>query len=97
MRKLLIGAALCSLVAAPALAGEPATVTTQPVTLSAAQMDKVTAGGGTAACVFAVCVQVAEVDQDATAIAVGGGIFADTNALAQNLSAIDQEIGNNRD
>jgi hypothetical protein len=89
MRKLLIGAALCSLFAVPGFAGEPAKLTS-------AQMDRVTAGR-TAACVLAVCVQVARVDQDATAVAIGGGVFADTNATALNSSYIDQEIGNNRD
>jgi hypothetical protein len=45
MKKLLIGTALCALFAVPALAGEPAKVATQPITLSSTQMDKVTAGG----------------------------------------------------
>jgi hypothetical protein len=49
MRKLLIGAALCALFAAPALAGEPAKVAAQPITLSLAQMDKVTSGAAAAA------------------------------------------------
>jgi hypothetical protein len=87
MKRLLIGAALCSLLAAPVLAGEPAKLTS-------AQMDRVTAGR-TATCVVAICVQKIDVDQDATAVAVGG--YGDTVAAASNVSVIDQEIGNQTD
>jgi hypothetical protein len=45
MKKLLIGTALCALFAVPGWAGEP-------VELTSAQMDKVTAAGGVEICTF---------------------------------------------
>jgi hypothetical protein len=88
MRKLLIGAALCSLFAVPGFAGEP-------TKLTSAEMDKVTAGR-TAACVVAACFQINATDQDATAVAIGG-VFGDTTAVASNVNVTDQEIGSQRD
>ena len=98
MKKLLITTALCGLVAAPALAGEPAKVTTEPMTLTLTQMDGVTAAGfkrghfkhfkkhGGDTCV--VCSQINVTNQTAVAVAVGD--FA--TAIASNSNKTDQQI-----
>jgi hypothetical protein len=86
MRKLLIGAALCSLFAVPGFAGEP-------VKLTSAQMDRVAAGNPCSqfAVKFsrAVCIQKIDVDQ--TAVAVSTGVFS--SATAANVSDADQVMG----
>jgi hypothetical protein len=86
MRKLLIGAALCSLFAVPGFAGEP-------TKLTSAQMDKVTAGNPCSQYFVkfssAVCVQKIDVDQKAVAISKG----AFSNAVAANSSDADQVMG----
>ena len=92
MKRLLIGAALCSIVAAPALAGEPAKVT-EPTKLTSAQMDVVTAG-----CAFAICTQINSTWQNATAVAVGGSSFlsafsSNAAASAENENETEQEQG----
>jgi hypothetical protein len=56
MKKLLIGAALCALFAAPSFAGEP-------VKLSSTQMDKVTAGWGGSTRVCQLCTNAAAIYQ----------------------------------
>jgi hypothetical protein len=91
MRKLLIGAALCALFAAPGFAGEPAKVTTEPVKLTPSQMDQVAAGNP---CSFAfksvaTCIQTNWTSQ--TAVAVGGG-FA-SGASAANFNSTQQAQG----
>jgi hypothetical protein len=82
MKKLLIGAALCALFAAPTLAAEPAKVATEPVKLSLTQMDGLTAGF----CFIAICSQINATSQTATAVAVatGGSLvgFGSGNAAA---------------
>jgi hypothetical protein len=80
MRKLLIGAALCSLFAVPGFAGEPAKLTS-------AQMDRVTAGNPCSAKIFSVsagnnCIQANWTSQ--TAVAVGGGFGSDATAVNAN-------------
>jgi hypothetical protein len=87
MRKLLIGSALCALLTTPVSAAEP-------IKLSLAQMDGLTAG---ATCVFAKCSQFNATWQDATAVAVGGKSkfsFASSNAtaVATNVNETEQEI-----
>ena len=86
MRKLLIGAALCSLFAVPGFAGEP-------TKLTSAQMDKVTAGNPCSQYFVkfssAVCVQKIDVDQ--TAVAISSGIVS--SAGAANVSDADQFMG----
>jgi hypothetical protein len=86
MRKLLIGAALCSLFAVPGFAGEP-------TKLTSAEMDKVAAGNPCSQFITkfssATCVQKIDVDQ--TAVAVGGGKFSST--VAANSSDADQVMG----
>jgi hypothetical protein len=84
MKKLLIGAALCALFAAPGLAGEP-------VKLTSSQMDQVAAGNP---CSFAfksvaTCIQTNWTSQ--TAVAVGGG-FA-SGASAANFNSTQQAQG----
>ena len=86
MKRLLIGAALCSLVAAPALAGEPAKVT-EPIKLTSTQMDWVTAG---AFCFD--CTNVNRTKQTAVAVAIGGGFLFGATAVAANSNETDQEI-----
>ena len=85
MKKLLIGAALCTLFAAPALAAEP-------IKLSPTQMDSLTAG-----CDFSICTQFNVTKQwaSATAVAVGGGHFSFTaaSAEAENENETEQEQG----
>jgi hypothetical protein len=76
MKKLLIGAALCALFAAPGLAGEP-------VKLTSSQMDQVAAGNP---CSFAfksvaTCIQSNWTNQ--AAVAVSGG-FGFSNASNKN-------------
>jgi hypothetical protein len=88
MKRLLIGAGLCALLAAPAWAGEPAK-------LSLAQMDQVTAGNP---CSFAfksvaTCVQSNFTHQ--TAVAISGGILS--GAAATNLNATQQAQGDDND
>jgi hypothetical protein len=84
-----MGAALCALFATPGLAGEPAKVTTEPVTLSLTQMDKVTAGWGDF-CKF--CSNnnftVQKADADAKSVFSFGG----ATAIAANVNVTDQEI-----
>ena len=97
MKKFLIGTALCALVAAPALAADPAE-TSEPITLSVGQMDGLTAGG----CVFAWCSNFNSTYQNANAVAVavGGSSFfsafssnASANAYASNDNDTEQENG----
>ena len=91
MKKLLIGAALCALFAAPGLAGEPAKVT-EPVKLTLSQMDQVAAGNP---CSFAfksvaTCIQTNWTSQTAVAVS-GGGI--QSGASAANLNSTLQVQG----
>lgn len=91
MRKLLIGTALCALCAAPALADEPAKVSTEPVKLSLSQMDKLTAGG------WGFINQSSWVSQTATAVAIGGHSFfsafsSNATAVATNVNETEQEV-----
>jgi hypothetical protein len=91
MRKLLIGAALCSLFAVPGFAGEPAKLTS-------AQMDQVTAGNPCSAKIFSVsagnnCIQSNVTTQ--IAAAVGGGAGSLTNA--SNYNDTDQLMGDDND
>ena len=81
--------ALAGLAAAGAVQAEDAVVAgdSQPMELSSAQMDRLTAGGDF--CAF--CTNVAVVSQWAAAVAVGG-FFGDTEAEAENESEIEQEI-----
>jgi hypothetical protein len=90
MKKLLIGAALCSLVAAPALAGEPAK-------LSLAQMDKVTAGAVDLVDICTACANFNWTSQTAVAAAVGGSsafsaFSSNAAAEAENENETEQEI-----
>jgi hypothetical protein len=92
MRKLLIGAALGALFAAPGFAGEPAKVTTEPVKLTPSQMDQVAAGNP---CSFAfksvaICKQSNWTSQTAVAVS-GGGI--QSGASAANLNSTLQVQG----
>jgi hypothetical protein len=85
MKKLLISAALCALFAAPGFAGEP-------VKLSSAQMDKVTAGD-----FCRVCIQrnFTRQDADATAVAITGfaGVLSgNATAVASNSNETRQRI-----
>jgi hypothetical protein len=85
MKRLLIGAGLCALLAAPAWAGEPAK-------LSLAQMDQVTAGNP---CSFAfksvaTCIQANTTNQTAVAVS-GGGFFS--GAAAANFNETEQAQG----
>lgn len=79
MKKLLIGAALCALFAAPGFAGEP-------VKLTPAQMDKVTAG---TCVVVGFCFQSQRnvTRQNAVGVGIGGlvgvGSASNFNATAQ--------------
>ena len=91
MKKLLIGAALCALFAAPGFAGQPAKVTSEPVKLTLSQMDQVAAGNP---CSFAfasvaTCVQSNFTHQ--TAVAIGGEFFSGTSAA--NLNSTTQVMG----
>jgi hypothetical protein len=86
MKRLLIGAALCALFAAPAWAGEP-------VKLSLAQMDGVTAGR-VEICTF--CSNFNATHQTAAAVAVGGSSFfsafsSNASANAENRNRTSQE------
>ena len=77
MKKLLIGAALCTLFAVPGWAGEPAK-------LSLAQMDRVTAGG---VCYF--CSNFNATYQANYVAAVGGNSFyseKSSNAIAVGVN-----------
>jgi hypothetical protein len=84
MKRLLIGAGLCALLAAPAWAGEPAK-------LSLAQMDQVTAGNPCSFAFKSVAVCVQKIDVDQTAVAVAGGFFSSATAI--NSSDADQVMG----
>jgi hypothetical protein len=84
MRKLLIGAALCSLFAVPGFAGEPAKLTS-------AQMDQVTAGNPCSYAFKSVAVCVQKIDVDQTAVAVAGGFSSSATAI--NASDADQVMG----
>lgn len=98
MNKLLIGTALCALLAGPALAGE--STTNEPVRLSLTEMDGVTAG-----CDFAICAQFnltfqeaeAEAEAETTSVSailsVLGG-HSSATALASNSNATAQFQGN---
>ena len=91
MKRLLIGAALCALFAAPGFAGERAKVATEPVKLTLSQMDQVAAGNP---CSFAfasvaTCVQSNFTHQ--TAVAIGGGFLS--GASAANLNSTLQVMG----
>ncbi|MGH6897591.1 MAG: hypothetical protein ACREJ5_13765 [Geminicoccaceae bacterium] len=93
MRKLLIGAALGALFAAPAVAGDPTTVTpvNEPLRLSLTQMDGLTAGS----CFFSACFAANTTTQVAAAVAIGGPSafsFGSSNAAAnaQNFNFTDQ-------
>jgi hypothetical protein len=93
MKKLLVGAALCALFAAPALSAEPSQVTTEPIRLNLTQMDGVSAG----ACEFGFCSQFNSTWQSATAVAVGGSSFfsafsSNAAAAATNVNETKQEI-----
>jgi hypothetical protein len=86
MKRLLIGAALCALFAAPGLAGEPAK-------LSLAQMDQVTAGNPCSANVFSAsvgnaCIQANNMTQ--AAVAVSGFV-----SKASNENETQQVMGDN--
>jgi hypothetical protein len=86
MRKLLIGAALCALFAAPALAGEPAKVTTKPVTLTLDQMDKVSAGGWIDVLIRDINANIAVVEQ------ANVNTSAFSSVEQKNVAVVKQEI-----
>lgn len=85
MRKLLIGAAFCTLFAAP--------VSAEPMKLSLTQMEGLSAG----ACAFAFCnqSQFNSTWQNATAVAIGGAAFSafsgNATAVATNVNETKQE------
>lgn len=87
MNKLLIGTALCALLAGPALAAE--STTNEPVRLSLTEMDGVTAGG----CNLAICAQVNVTVQRARARAVA--ITNDTAFSASNNEAVAASSNSN--
>ena len=88
MKRLLIGAALCAL-ATPGFAADPAKVTTEPVTLSLTQMDKVTAAGWGD---FCFCSNKNFTVQNANAYASADFSFYGTaTAVATNVNITDQE------
>ena len=93
MKKLLIGAAFCALFAAPAVAGDPGTVTpvNEPLRLSATQMDGVTAGDF---CAFCANVNSTWQSNVGVAAAFGGGFFSDTEAEVEqeNENETEQSI-----
>jgi len=89
MKKLMIGAALCALFAAPTLADEPVKVTTEPVTLSSAQMDKVTAAGWGDFCGY--CSNTNVTYQSANAYAKSFFSWGGATAIASNVNITDQE------
>jgi hypothetical protein len=102
MKKLLIGAALCALFAAPAFAGDPAQVS-GPVQLTLSQMDSVTAGrsrGGRIVDGVDICVGCANVNtttQLAAAKAYGGFVkfskfSGNADAYADNYNSTYQSI-----
>jgi len=91
MKKLLVGTALCALLAGPALADEAAEATTEPVRLSLTQMDGLTAGS----CFRSFCFASNTTTQVAAAVAIGGPSafsFGSSNAAAnaQNFNFTDQ-------
>lgn len=90
MKELLIGAALCALVATPALADESAKVTTEPVTLTSTQMDQVTAAGWGDFCSF--CSNTNVTYQNANAFASSYFSWGGANAVAANVNLTDQRI-----
>jgi opacity protein-like surface antigen len=87
MKKLLIGAALCALFAAPAFAGDP-------VQLSSSQMDQVTAGSyGYGGYRHKSCCQQSNYNntyQKAVAIANSYAYWGGATAVATNVNSTDQ-------
>ena len=85
MKKLLIGTALCGLLAAPALADDPAPGG-EPMRLSLTQMDRLTAAGD----VCVVCTNINATVQTAVAVALSG--VGNAEAEAENENETEQEI-----
>ena len=90
MKELLIGAALCALVATPALADESAKVTTESVTLTSTQMDQVTAAGWGDSCFY--CSNTNVTYQNANAFAKSYFSWGGANAVASNVNLTEQRI-----
>ena len=85
MKKLLIGTALCALLAAPAVAAESAKVTNEPIRLSLTQMDGLTAG---TCVVVGFCFQSQRNVTRQTAVGVGiGGLVGIGAASNHNATA----------